>query len=76
MTVSIERTVLVTVKNDPELVLAFLEWGLANRVYSIKSGGGHTYLSSTFDAEDGPKIEKFFRDWKNAKRREKAAALR
>ncbi len=71
MSVKLIPSVVVVVKDDHDLVCAFMDWALKNRVYSVREAGGGSGLgsmSSVYPAEHSARITKFFRAQKLLRR--------
>lgn len=74
MSVKIIPSVAVVIKDDHDLVCAFLDWALKNRVWSLRETGGSTGLgghSACYPAEHSARITKFFRAYKQTKAKTK-----
>ena len=65
MSVSIQETVAVTIKDDPDLVGAFMSWCIEYEVFKLSGGGNLRHFTGTSPAADALAINKFFKDWKN-----------
>jgi hypothetical protein len=74
MSVKIIDAVYVRIKDDHDLVVAFLDWTLTNQVFPIRGTGGYSgrggygYLHET---KHKPAIDKFFKDYKKNKKKPK-----
>lgn len=71
MSVKIIPSVAVVIKDDHDLVCAFLDWALKNRVWSLRETGGGTGLgghSACYAAEHSARITKFFRTYKQQRK--------
>lgn len=71
MSVKLIPSVVVVVKDDHDLVCAFMDWALKNRIYSVREAGGGSGLGSmsgVYPAEHSARITKFFRTQKLLRR--------
>lgn len=70
MSAKVIQSVVVVIRDDHDLVIAFLDWALKNQIYSLREGGGYTGQGAhvaSYAAEHSARITKFLRANKSRK---------
>lgn len=60
----------IVIRNDPELVKAYLDWRIENHIYTLPLSGGSSgpgFIIETISADHRESIKAFFKGWKKKK---------
>ena len=65
MSAKVIQSVVVVIRDDHDLVTAFLDWALKNQIYSLREGGGYTGQGAhvaSYPLHHAERIEKWIID--------------